>query len=367
MSTPLEQAVPSKFFRDDEEKETFLRRLKRSMKKPVHQNSVEEFFQDALRIDDDREKFPFALENLNRIMNDHPQSKTVMGLLQSAVSSAIGMDALKQGDIVLAASALTEAYKKNSMVVRWETSEGLVALESFNQLYSDPNQDRITRAEAVFVHGNLMLLQGQVKQGLTKIRVAQRLLAPNEDPYFSAVEGCVLAMQMDLAGSQKAFKKAARLGCDDLEHTLFHLAVLPTDASADQTRRISLLEEFVKCAEPDARKLPEACYRLAILHGLQGPRHLGAAKRFFTRGEKADQDRIKSLFPDDEASQWRKQARALVKRYSSCGRKDCTSAATKNCAACGQACYCSQDCQKADWPSHRARCRIHRNSKKNEV
>lgn len=59
-----------------------------------------------------------------------------------------------------------------------------------------------------------------------------------------------------------------------------------------QRKTFALLEKFVDCAEPDSRKLPEACYRLAIIHGLQGPLQLGRAKRYYERGEKADQERL---------------------------------------------------------------------------
>ena len=123
-------------------------------------------------------------------------------------------------------------------------------------------------------------------------------------------------------------------------------------------RAISLLEEYVKCAEPDARKLPEACYRLAVSHGLKGPKHMGSAKKFYAQGERADQHQVAlGLFPE-EAAQFRKQARALVNHYHSCEREDCKSSATKNCSGCGRVYYCSKECQVADWPAHEGQCKL---------
>ena len=356
---PLDKAVNSKFFRDEKEKETFLRRLKRSLKRQVHQNSVEEFFQDALRIDTEQDGFPYSLEKLQRVTEENPKSKTAMGMLESAINSIIGFEALDGGDPKTAASALAEAYRKDSLVVRWDFSKVEVARESFQRLYSDPAQDPTTRAEALFVHANLLFLVRQFKRGLTQIKLAQRLLAPTEDPYFAASEGCILAMMMELGAAQKSFEKAAALGCPDPEHTLFHRAILPVNSVSD-TMPMSLLEEYVTCAEPDARKLPEACYRLAMLHGIKGPKHMGDAKRFYMRGEKAEQDRTTLGLFRDEAKEWRDQAGKLVQRYHSCGRSECSSSATKNCSACAQVYYCSEACQRADWPSHKTFCKRHR-------
>lgn len=356
MATPLDRAVDNKFFQDEKEQTTFIRRLKRSIKREVHQNSVEEFFQGALKIGYGQDGFKFSLENLEREMNQHPESKTVMGMLETAVNSIIGMEALNRGDSKIAASALAEAYRKNSLVVRWAFDQVPAANEFFKVLYSDTNQEPKVRSDALFVHANLLFLQGQFKQGMKQINVAQRILAPNEDPYFAAAQGCILAMQMEVGEAHKAFQKAAKLGCDDLEHTLFHCAIV--SEKCGNMHAYSLLEDYVVRAEPDARKLPEACYRLAMYHGIKGPRHLGAAKRFYMLGEKADRDHIGSLFPD-EAEQFRAQARALVKRYHSCGRKGCCSSSTKNCSRCGQVYYCSKKCQRVDWVSHKLLCKMH--------
>jgi len=226
MAAPLDHAVDRRFFRNDEEKETFLRRLNRAIKRKPQQSSVEDIFQDALKIQGGQDGFKFSVKNLHSVMNQHPKSKTVMKLLKSAVCSLIGMEALDRGDSKTAVSALAEAYRKHSQVVQWESGKLEAAQKSFNALYSDINQETKVRSEALFVHANLLFLQGHIKQGLIQINIAQRILAPNEDPYFAAIEGCILSMRMELSKAQKAFQKAAKLGCSDPEHTLFHRAII---------------------------------------------------------------------------------------------------------------------------------------------
>lgn len=164
-------------------------------------------------------------------------------------------------------------------------------------------------------------------------------------------------MQMKTRTALAAYQRTAELVCDDIEHTLFHRAVLmsviPGAFTADAI--IPILEAFVDQAEPDARKLPEACYRLALLHGTKGPRTIGTAKRYFLAGQKADQARLPCF--RDEADEWRKQAGALVKRYQSCGNPSCSEAGSKVCKACGQISYCSRACQMQHWKAHKKFCR----------
>jgi hypothetical protein len=48
-------------------------------------------------------------------------------------------------------------------------------------------------------------------------------------------------------------------------------------------------------AECDARKLPEASYRLVMLLGDMGPSHIGAARRLLDLGLQADLHALSSL------------------------------------------------------------------------
>jgi len=40
-----------------------------------------------------------------------------------------------------------------------------------------------------------------------------------------------------------------------------------------------------------------------------------------------------------------------------CGKREDIVASFKRCGGCKEAIYCSQDCQKADWPTHKTRCK----------
>jgi hypothetical protein len=143
-----------------------------------------------------------------------------------------------------------------------------------------------------------------------------------------------------------------RLGCDDIEYTLFHRA----NVSESDEERV-LLEEYVSRAERDARKLPLAYYRLALLHGMMGLRHLGAARRFFDLGAKADRSRLVIFNNKDDASGLRKQAQALVRKYHPCGNMDCPVSASNLCASCKTVYYCSRECQLEEWKNHKAVCK----------
>ena len=111
----LERALEEsgELFRDDEEKATFLRRLKRALKKPIHQASSEELLAGAIRLDTEQnDTFPFTFQKLKPLAEKG--SVTAMGLLQSALYCVAGNDALARGDLDVAALAFAEAYRKNS-------------------------------------------------------------------------------------------------------------------------------------------------------------------------------------------------------------------------------------------------------------
>ena len=222
------------------------------------------------------------------------------------------------------------------------------------ELATDTTRSHDVRGDAYFLLGNLCYPAREFQLGLKHIQTA--LLFKPEDGYFHASQGCMLAMQMRITQALAALDRAAEVGCDDIEHTLFHRAVLILkDGNSRGDDAIHMLEQFVDRAEPDARKLPEACYRLAIMHGMQGPRHVGAAKRFFDQAEVADKAQLTAVYQDD-VREWRQQARALVKRYQACGNPDCSEAASKLCQRCEQVSYCSRDCQLTHWKAHKKTC-----------
>eukprot|EP00978_Attheya_sp_CCMP212_P031367 scaffold118224_cov58-Attheya_sp.AAC.3 len=305
MVSPIERIVEDEegIFGDLDERRRFIRRFTRAVKlQPTHWKSSEEIMASAHRIDTDHEKdFPFSIGNLDPLADN---SATAYSLLSSAIYAARGKEALDARDIRTAAIAFSKVYRKNSMVVRWDIADIPLAIDAFDALASDQSEEPRIRAYALHTRAHLLFSQGQMTRGLKNLHLAQTLLP--EDGCLHAIEGCLLAMLLKKNKAVNAFTRASLLGCDDIEHTLFHRAVLTKDL---ETCR-KLLEEFVSRAECDARKLPEACYRLSMLHGMMGPSKLGAARRYYDLGLKADRLKL-PCFPD-EVAPMRNQAEALI-------------------------------------------------------
>lgn len=354
MVSPVERIVGGSsnihdLFGDEKERARFLRRLGRTIKrKPDSWASSAECMDSALRVDTDSDDFPYSIGNLEPLAEN---SETAMSLLTSALYAMRGNMMLNEEpkNVVASVRAYAQVYRTNSMVVRWEMSTLVPAIRAFEALSRDSTQEDTVRADAFFVLANLSFLQRQVPHGLHLLHVAQQL-AP-QDAAFHAIEGCILAIQQDEQGSLNAFNRATALGCNDIEHTLFHRAIL---SPVPMTTACAWLAQFVSQAERDARKLPEACFRLVMLFGLQGPSHLGAAKRFYETGVQADADRLPA-FPD-EAAQWRRQARALANRYHACGNPFCPVAAKSRCNRCKSISYCCRECQVKHWKYHKDTC-----------
>jgi tetratricopeptide (TPR) repeat protein len=351
MASPIERIVEDEegIFGDLEESRRFIRRFTRAVKlQPKAWKSSEEITTSALRIDTDHEKdFPFSVENLAPLADN---SATAYSLLSSAIYAARGKEALDARDIRTAAIAFSKAYRKNSMVVRWDFADALFAKTVFDALAHNQSEEPEIRAHALHTRAHLLFFQGELIRGLQHLRLAQTLLP--EDGCLHEIEGCLFAMLLKKNEALNAFTRASQLGCDNIQHTLFHRAVL-TEDNLETPRK--LLEEFVSRAEGDARKLPEACYRLSMLHGMKGPSNLGAARRYYDLGLKADRLQL-PCFPDAVASM-RKQAEALVKKYHSCGNVECVAIGTSLCSKCKKVYYCSRACQLNDWKTHKEICK----------
>ena len=260
-------------FRDHEERETFLRRLRRARKVPMHQNTPFEFFDDAFHLWYGEEDFPYTVEKLTPLADQG--SVTARGMLESALLCLVGRQALYDRDYERVAKAFAQAYRKNSLVVLWSPEPRAATMVAMESLYQNTLLSPKVRADSLFVHANLKFALGDYPGGIQEVRLAIHLL-PN-DAEFYATLGCIYAMQWKAAAALAAFEQCRNLGCDDVEHTLFHRGIL----SIKDSDMLLLLEEYVKRAEPDGRKVPEACYRLAILYGFKGPAYLGKGRRFY--------------------------------------------------------------------------------------
>jgi tetratricopeptide (TPR) repeat protein len=334
---------------DEGEQSPFFRRLKRCIDlMPKASPSSRQFFQIASHVNDSSDNFPCSVENLWPLASGG--SETALSLLEHKVTSIHGLNALRNDDILSAVHDLADVYRKASLVVRWDRPSNSLAEAACVKLTTGTSQDAKTRAEAYFVRANLMFFRGNTEQGLSRLHIAQRLLP--EDSYFPAVEGCILAMELRREEAYESLTLAAELGCPDIEYTLFHRALVTDDRTEGQV----LLEDFVSRAAPDARRLPEAYYRLAILHGMQGPNHLGEARRHFDRGLEADRKKLPIFH--DEVQSFRSRARALVEGCRACSNHACTAPAHAKlvCSKCKSAFYCDMDCQVAAWPEHKEDC-----------
>ena len=87
--------------------------------------------------------------------------------------------------------------------------------------------------------------------GLEHIKAGQKLIP--EDGYLHTCEGNILAIQGKMSASYKAFMNAVAFGCDDIESTLFHRAILGDRSGlASAEEYLTHLEKFVDQADLDS-------------------------------------------------------------------------------------------------------------------
>jgi tetratricopeptide (TPR) repeat protein len=352
MSSPIERIVgdTDRIFGDEDEKRRFLRRLKKTIRRqPDIWSSPQEFRDNALRIDE-CDDFAFSVERLLPLAE---KSSTASGFLAGSLAAFRGKYALDANDIRSAVIAYGFAYRKGSFLVRWTFEDFATVMPAFKAISDDASEETDMRANALFVRANILFLQGRVREGLAELHAAQNLLP--DDASFHTTEGSILAMQMQKQEALAAYDRAADLGCDNIDDTLFHRAILTTSSEDAQ----NFLEKYVALAEGDARKLPEACYRLSLLYGIMGPNYLGAARRFYDLGLKADKSKL-PIFPDASSS-IRKQAKTLASKYNACGNIRCKRAAHMLCTACRIVFYCSKECQNKEWKEHKTACKKYEN------
>lgn len=318
--------------------------------------TAEEFLHDALFIDFRESDFRFALE---KILPLSQSSVSVQRLLQSRLSSIFGQTQLRNGNAQEAAIALAAAYRLEGSTVQWESTTLPKALKAFNDLAQDSSIDVCVRADAFLVSAFLSFTINDHKDGLIKLHRAQKLQP--HDSSLHNIEGCIQAMLLNKMRALESFKRAKALGSTDIQHTLFHRAVMETSEAESK----KFFEEFVELAERDDRKLCEAYYRLVDLYANGKPRLFGAARRFYDKGLVAENDRL-LIYGNDEAVRWRISAEALVGKFHACGMV-CPNAGTSKCSRCKSVFYCSKSCQQADWPSHKQKCFGKSNNQNNET
>lgn len=153
-SSPIERIVgdAERVFGDVEERDRFLRRPRQACRLEQPSSLSEELAASALRTDRETEEFPYSVEILLPLAEN---SVTALSLLASVLAAVRGRDALKNGDVRTAAIAFADAYRKNSMVARWELSGMTAGKSSFESLACDPSEEAAVRADALLILNHL--------------------------------------------------------------------------------------------------------------------------------------------------------------------------------------------------------------------
>jgi len=326
---------------DYREQKRFLRRLGRACNKPI-----DEFKSIGGIHVSHGEKTSDIIDQLAPLAE---RSKTAKNLLASVLSAARGHQAVAEGDIRTAATAFGYAYRRNCQFVGWPFSQIPHVVPIFQELAYRRDEDLSLRADAFLILAFLYFTNGRIQDAFIAIHSAQHLLP--QDGALHACEGSMHPGEKEKPAALSAFTRAAELGFDNIDITLYSRAIL-TD---DDAQACAWLEEYVQRAELDAWKVPRACYRLVLLYGKQGPRQLGAARRYYELGLQADKARL-SFIPD-EAFGLRQMAIELVGKYRACGNPACNVIGIHACAKCETTQYCSRDCQAQDWKRHKPECK----------
>jgi len=341
----------------------YTRRLGRTAKHSTTRCSLDQAIALATPQFDSLDDFGYSLPRLKELIEQYPESVTAKSLCESAVFAALAEHAfVALGDAEGAASAWVKAFREHGEVVKFSEELILAVPKAMEKIYCNTKKEPRIRANALLVCAYIGAASADFEKALGLLRLAEHLLP--KDPHVPEVAGHILGTLQMKGDALKAYSNAFKLGCGNIDSTLFLPAVLLMDAKDEEYQNlgVTMLENFVSKAEPDARKLPAACYRLALIYGTRGLEHVGAAKRFYLLAETADEARLPVY--RDEVSDLRLQARKLLKHYVSCGNEECSGAANLQCAFCLKAHYCCRECQEKDWPCHKAVCKKHRKKKK---
>jgi hypothetical protein len=127
-------------FKSDDVRNTFIRQLYKYCERRDTSYAIENF-RDASSIYTDPLEFPYLIQKLLPLAEKG--FVTASDMLKSAIFCATGMDAVDSGDTKKATAALSEAYRKNSLVVKWDSRKLASAMRLLPSGYR--NHDEIRR------------------------------------------------------------------------------------------------------------------------------------------------------------------------------------------------------------------------------
>lgn len=291
------------------------------------------------------ENFPYTLKKLAPLART---STCARRLYMSRLLSREGHMELADGDGIAAAHWFAHAYRLSELPVMWTTDQMSLADAVFSQLIDDRMQPVDVQTDSFQVRAQIRMLRGNLIGALADLRAAQRLTP--DDPALHTIEA---SLCNDLGRPREALAaldRAEALATDDIESTLFvRGCILQNLCESAAARRC--LEEYVRLASPDERKVCEAHYHLAMLEFQQNS--LGAARRALDRGVVAESKRLPCF--KDFKSNFRQPAELLLAHVHACGREECTQAADLKCE-CREIYYCGPECQKMHWKIHKRTC-----------
>eukprot|EP00747_Dinoflagellata_sp_TGD_P194129 gnl/TRDRNA2_/TRDRNA2_61191_c0_seq1.p1 gnl/TRDRNA2_/TRDRNA2_61191_c0~~gnl/TRDRNA2_/TRDRNA2_61191_c0_seq1.p1 ORF type:complete len:391 (-),score=66.20 gnl/TRDRNA2_/TRDRNA2_61191_c0_seq1:139-1311(-) len=285
-------------------------------------------------------KFPYTLENLAPLTEGSVVARRLYCSRWLAEEAFVEFTA---GNGVGAVQLYAAAYRLDDLPVAWVGGMIDPAIETFGIIANGEESTNI-RADAFLVLSFLFFFKRDSQHCLQSILAAQQLAPDDHVMYF--VEGNFRNSLGQFDAALAALDRALELGSS--HEALFVRGDLLEKLKMDDMAR-ETLEEYIRRAPPEERKVCEAHYHLAVSAATEG-----TARRCLERGLAAEEMRL-PCYPK-VPSNYRRLAEARSGKFHACGCIECPNLGKEKCSGCGTVRYCSRECQKKDWTQHKLEC-----------
>eukprot|EP00741_Cyanophora_paradoxa_P011725 tig00020563_g11329.t1 len=305
-------------------------------------------------------------------LQKYASSPTAQRLMDARRHFDASMNLLRQGHFPAAIRALAECYKREEIVAQFPdfvVPMFMTAVEAI--LEENPND-----VDALFVNA-AMLMGSRSAEESANFATKCITLDPTQAGFYR-LRGAMRSFAKQYDKAIRDFDKALEImanAADPYRYDLLYLRATALFLSEGYGPRCEgkarqALEEYIREAPPDERKVAEAHYQLCLrlLHEL---RDFDAAKATFERAKEAERRRL-PVFPPIDAD-WphkilARQAIELMERAPRAFRRDreesvsCAACGAegpslKECGRCHAVSYCNADCQRAHWKQHKKACK----------